>query len=137
MEPYGRWYDTCVPKRFLNPGTKPPGYTHVVTATTPARMVFISGQGGTDPQGKMPADFATQCENTFAHLTRCLALGGATWKDVVKINYYLTNIANLTELRAIRAKYLIMDAPPAATAVETKLSGGMLIEIECTAMVEG
>jgi 2-iminobutanoate/2-iminopropanoate deaminase len=123
-----------VPKRFLNPGPKPPGYTHVVTST-PGQMVFISGQGGTDAKGEMPKDFATQCENTFAHLTRCLALGGAAWKDVVKINYYLKDIANLTELRAIRAKYLNMDAPPAATAVQTGLSGGMLIEIECTAIV--
>lgn len=125
-----------MPKRFLNPGTtKPPGYSHVVTVTTPGRMVFISGQGGTDPNGKMPAGFAEQCENTFAHLTRCLALGGAEWKDVVKINYYLTDIANLAELRRIRAKYLNMDEPPAATAVQTGLSGGMLIEIECTAVV--
>lgn len=99
-------------------------------------MVFISGQGGTDPNGKMPADFAAQCENTFSHLTRCLALGGAGWRDVVKINYYLTDINNLTQLRAIRAKYLNMDAPPAATAVQTGLSGGMLIEIECTAIVD-
>lgn len=124
-----------MPKRFLNPGPKPPGYTHVVTST-PGRMVFISGQGGTDPNGKMPADFAAQCENTFSHLTRCLALGGAGWRDVVKINYYLTDINNLTQLRTIRAKYLNMDAPPAATAVQTGLSGGMLIEIECTAIVD-
>ena len=130
-----RWYDIDLPKRFLNPGPKPPGYTHVVTST-PGRTVFISGQGGTDAAGAMPKDFASQCENTFAHLTRCLALGGATWKDVVKINYYLADISNLTELRAIRAKYLNMDAPPAATAVQAALSGGMLIEIECTAIAE-
>lgn len=125
-----------MPKRFLNPGPKPPGYTYVVTSTGPGRMVFISGQGGTDANGKMPPDFATQCENTFAQLTRCLALGGAGWKDVVKINYFLTDINNLTQLRTIRAKYLNMDAPPAASAVQTGLSGGMLIEIECTAIVD-
>ena len=123
-----------MPKRFLNPGPKPPGYTHAVTAT-PGTMVFISGQGGTDANGVMPKDFATQCENTFAHLTRCLALGGATWKDVVKINYFLADISKIQELRAIRAKYLNMDEPPAATAVQAALSGGMLIEIECTAIL--
>ena len=123
-----------MPKRFLNPGPKPPGYSHVVTAT-PGKMVFISGQGGTDAAGVLPKDFATQCENTFAHLTRCLALGGATWKDVVKINYFLADISKIQELRAIRAKYLNMDEPPAATAVQAVLSGVMLIEIECTAIV--
>jgi enamine deaminase RidA (YjgF/YER057c/UK114 family) len=122
-------------KQFLNPGTvKPPGYTHVVTSP-PGRMVFVSGQGGTAADGSMPADFATQAENTFKHLEQCLKLGGATFKDVVKVNYYLTDIGNLGKLREIRAKYLNMDAPPAATAVQTGLSGGMMVEIECTAVV--
>jgi len=122
-------------KQFLNPGDqKPPGYTHVVTSP-PGKMVFISGQGGTGDDGKMPADFATQATNTFKHLAKCLQMGGVTFKDVVKINYYLTDIGNLQTLRQIRANYLNMEAPPAATAVQTGLSGGMLVEIECIAVI--
>ena len=48
--------------RFINPTTlaKPPGYTHVVEATTPARIVYIAGQLGIDHDGKVSADFRLQ-----------------------------------------------------------------------------
>ena len=40
--------------RFINPDAlqKPPGYTHVVEATAPARLVYIAGQLGVDREGK-------------------------------------------------------------------------------------
>lgn len=98
-------------------------------------MIFISGQGGADEGGKMPSDFITQCDNTFKNLGKCLALAGAKFEDVVKINYFVTDLANTAELRRIRANYLNMQAPPAATLVQSGLGTGLLVEIECTAIV--
>ena len=120
-------------KQFLNTGgEKPPGYTHVVTSP-PGKTIFISGRGGTGSDGKMPADFAGQATNTFEDLKRCLALAGARFRDVVKINYYVTDIANTAELRRIRARYLDMEHPPAATLVQAVLAPGALLEIEAIA----
>lgn len=122
-------------KRFLNVGDKkPPGYTHVVTSA-PGRMIFISGQGGADESGVMPKDFAAQCDNTFKNLGKCLALAGAKFEDIVKINYFVTDLANTAELRRIRANYLNMNAPPAATLVQSGLGAGLLVEIEAVAMI--
>ena len=122
-------------KRFLNLGGKqPPGYTHVVTSA-PGKMIFISGRGGVAHDGKMPADFETQAKNTFEDLKRCLDLAGASFKDVVKINYYVTDLANTAKLRTIRARYLDMAHPPAATLVQAGLGGNGLVEIEAVAMV--
>lgn len=124
-----------MPKQFLNVGgVKPPGYTHVVTSP-PGRMVFVSGRGGNNPDGSMPGDFETQCVNTFEDLKRCLALGGATFDDVVKINYFITDMGYLGTLRRIRAGYLNAENPPAATLVQAGLIEGLLIEIECIAVV--
>jgi 2-iminobutanoate/2-iminopropanoate deaminase len=122
-------------KQFLNlDGHKPPGYTHVVTSP-PGKMIFISGRGGAAADGKLPADFSTQAKNTFEDLKRCLAMAGASFKDVVKINYYVTELSNTTELRQIRAQYLNMDNPPAATLVQAGLATGSLVEIEAIAIV--
>ncbi|HYM10601.1 MAG TPA: RidA family protein [Bryobacterales bacterium] len=122
-------------KQFLNPevGSKPVGYTHVVTSP-PGKMIFISGQGGAIA-GKLPPDFSSQAKNTFENLGRCLKAAGATFNDVVKVNYYVTDMANTTELRRIRAQYLNQSAPPASTLVQVGLGHGSLVEIEMIAIV--
>jgi enamine deaminase RidA (YjgF/YER057c/UK114 family) len=122
-------------KQFLNAGDKkPPGYTHVVTSP-PGTMVFVSGQGGAGPDGVLPVEFEEQARNTFENLKRCLEVAGAGFQDVVKVNYYLTDIANLAELRRVRSEYLDMENPPASTLVECGLVEGLQVEIEAIAII--
>jgi enamine deaminase RidA (YjgF/YER057c/UK114 family) len=122
-------------KQFLNIGSKkPPGYTHVVKSP-PGTMVFISGQGGAAADGTMPGDFSTQTRNTFENLKRCLALAGASFKDVVKINYFLTDLANVSELRKVRSEYLDMNQTTASTLVQSGLTSGLLLEVEAIAII--
>lgn len=123
-------------KQFLNfeGKPKPPGYTHVVTSP-PGKMVFVSGLGGTAPDGRMPEDFASQAKNTFENIGHALKMAGAGYRDIVKINYYVTDMENTQELRRIRAQYLNMEAPPASTLVQTGLSKGLLLEVEAVAIV--
>lgn len=126
---------TKMTKQFLNvSGEKPPGYTHVVTSP-PGKMIFVSGRGGAAADGSMPADFSTQATNTFEDLKRCLALAGANFKDVVKINYFVRDLSNTATLRKVRAGYLDMEHPPAATLVQAGLSDGLLLEVELVAVV--
>lgn len=115
-------------------GKKPPGYTQVVKSPA-GSMIFISGQGGTAADGTMPEDFNGQARNTFENLKKCLALAGAGFKDVVKVNYYVTDIANTAELRRVRANFINMENPPASTLVQAGLGAGMLLEVEAVAIV--
>src|SRR5262245_26811393 len=123
-------------KQFLNPEgvPKPTGYTQVVTSG-PGRMIFISGQGAATPDGKMPEDFAEQTKNTFENIGRCLKAAGAKFDDIVKINYYVTDMAFTAELRRVRAGYLNQAAPPASTLVQVGLGKGLKVEIEVMAVV--
>src|SRR5262249_55503735 len=87
--------EDSVSTRFINPATmsKPPGYTHVVEATTPGRIVYVAGQLGLDAAGNVagaPGDFRAQAKQTFENLKNALAAVGATLNDVVKLNNYLT-----------------------------------------------
>jgi enamine deaminase RidA (YjgF/YER057c/UK114 family) len=106
--------------RFMNPETieKPGGYSHVVEITGPGRIVYIAGQLGLKPDGKIAGDFRAQCVQAFENLKNALAAVGATFDDVVKLNNYLIDIkANLGIYREVRDKYVNVKAPPASTTI--------------------
>ena len=125
--------------RFINPTTlaKPPGYTHVVEATTPARIVYIAGQLGIDHDGKVSADFRLQAVQTFENLKNALASVGGRFEDVVKFNNYLTDVKYLPIFRQVRDSYLADEKRPASTTIA--ISGlareGALLEIEAVAVL--
>jgi enamine deaminase RidA (YjgF/YER057c/UK114 family) len=128
--------------RFHNPSTigKPSGYTHVVEATTPGRIVYIAGQLGLDINNNIvgaAGDFRAQAEQTFVNLKNALAAAGAGFEHVVKLNNYLIDIAHLGVFREVRDRHIDTSAPPASTTIA--ISGlarpGALIEIEAVAVV--
>ena len=106
--------------RFMNPPAiaKPGGYSHVVEATGPGRIVYIAGQLGLKPDGNIAGDFRAQATQAFANLKAALASVGATFDDVVKLNNYLVDIsANLGAYREVRDKYVNVKEPPASTTI--------------------
>ena len=127
--------------RFLNPATisKPPGYTHVVEISGAGRIVYIAGQLGLDRDGNLvggAGDFRVQAVQAFENLRAALAAVGMTFKDVVKINNYLTDMSHMTTFRAVRDSFVNTKAPPASTTVGiSKLArDGALFEIEAVAV---
>jgi len=128
--------------RFLNPKTmaKPPGYTYVVEATGPNRLIFIAGQLGLDLDNKLvglPGDFRAQCAKAFENLGYALASMGATFNDVVKINNYLVDMSHIPIFREVRDAFLNTKAPPASTtvAISQLARPGALFEIEAIAVL--
>jgi enamine deaminase RidA (YjgF/YER057c/UK114 family) len=125
--------------RFINPPAlrKPPGYTHVVEVTAPARIVYIAGQLGVDGDDKVVGDFRRQAVQTFENLKTALAAVGAQFRHVVKFNNYLVDRGNLPTFREVRDSYLAKNARPASTTIA--ISGlareGALIEIEAVAVL--
>src|SRR6185312_7442228 len=127
--------------RFSNPKTlaPPPGYSYVVEATGPGRIIYFAGQLGVDMENKMVgADFRTQCHAAFGNMTKALKAAGASWDDVVKINNYLVDIqANMPAFREVRDSFLNRKAPPASTTIGVPALArpGGLFEIEAVAIV--
>ena len=126
--------------RFVNPPNihPPRGYTHVVEATGPGRIVYIAGQLGVDASGKMAADFRGQAVQAFEKLKAALAAVGGTFEQVVKVNMYFTDIdTQLPIAREVRDRYVNTASPPASTAVQiSKLArDGALYEIEAVALL--
>jgi enamine deaminase RidA (YjgF/YER057c/UK114 family) len=128
--------------RFLNPKTlaKPPGYTYVVETTGPGRTVYIAGQLGLDLDNRLvggPGDFRAQCAKAFENLGFALVAVGATFRDVVKINNYLTDMGHIGVFREVRDQFLNTKAPPASTtvAISQLARPGALFEIEAIAVL--
>jgi enamine deaminase RidA (YjgF/YER057c/UK114 family) len=128
--------------RFHNPSAiaKPSGYTHVVEAASPSRIVYIAGQLGLDLDNKIvgaPGDFRAQAEQTFVNLKNALSAAGAGFEHVVKLNNYLVDMAHLGIFREVRDRHIDVSAPPASTTIA--ISGlarpGALIEVEAVAVI--
>jgi reactive intermediate/imine deaminase len=126
--------------RFINPTTlaKPPGYTHVVEVKS-GRTIYIAGQIALDSSGNIVGrgDFRAQTEQVFANLKAALESVGADFKDVIKMNTYVTDISQLAVLREVRDKYVNAEMPPASTLVEVRRLAReeLLIEIEAVAIL--
>ena len=126
--------------RFMNPEAiaKPGGYSHVVEITGPGRIVYIAGQLGLKPDGKIAGDFRAQTVQAFENLKAALAAVGATFNDVVKLNNYLVDItANIGAYREVRDKYVNTAQPPASTTigVPALARDGALFEAEAIVML--
>ena len=106
----------------------------------------ISGTGSfADEHGNVggEGDIGVQPRNVFEAVTRVLEEGGATWRDVVKLNtYYCCNEtgdavkAFWEKMTRIRLEYLPTPGP-AGTAVRVAglMYDGFLIEVEAIAVV--
>jgi len=129
--------------RFLNPSTLPAsrGYTQIVEVPARSRLVYISGQVPLDTAGNVVGrgDFRRQAEQVFTNLGHALAAAGATFGDVVKINYYVRDVSHLADLRAVRDRHVDVRSPPASTLVEVShlFREDVLLEVEAVAAVPG
>jgi enamine deaminase RidA (YjgF/YER057c/UK114 family) len=115
------------------------GYTHVVTGS--GRVVAVSGQVALDDRGEVvgPGDPAAQAQQVFENLRRCLAAAGASFGDVIKLTYFVTDVAHLPAIRSVRDELLGTDRLPASAAVQVAalVSPDLLLEAEALALVAG
>jgi len=131
-----------MPIECPNSSQLPParGYSQVVVAT-PGKMIFISGQIAMDPSGNIigAGDLRIQTEQAMRNLGSALDAAGATFDNVVKINWYVKNFNGdqLPLIREIRARYLNQSHPPANTlaGVAELYPPEALIEVEAIAII--
>jgi 2-iminobutanoate/2-iminopropanoate deaminase len=107
-------------------------YSHAVVA---GGFVYVSGQGPVQPEtGEMPDAFREQVRQTLNNLKSILEAAGSGLDHVVKINAYITDLTRFSEFNEVYKEFF-QNAPPARTTVATALLG-MLVEVDCVALVE-
>jgi enamine deaminase RidA (YjgF/YER057c/UK114 family) len=116
----------------------PSGYVNGVAAS--GRMVFTGGLVGWDETGAFPDGIAAQVRQTLTNALAVLAEGGAGPEHVVRMTWYVTDVAAYIEARkAIGAAYVAVMGrhyPPMAVVEVVRLvEPKALVEIETTAVV--
>lgn len=112
------------------------GYSHV--AEFSGRLVAVSGQVAWDADGNVVSDdIAAQARQVFTNLRTALASVGADLQNVVKLTVFLTDIADVAAVRAVRNEFVDPASPPASTlvAVTALVHPALKIEIEALAVV--
>lgn len=128
------------PPRLDNPPSihAPRGYSHVAVVPAGNTMVFIAGQVALDREGRLVGanDLRAQTVQVFENLRLALESAGATFKDVIKLNYYVLDAGQIAVVREVRDQYLNRAAPPASTLVEVRrlFRDDVLIEVEAVAV---
>lgn len=109
------------------------GYSRAVVD---GEMVYVSGTTGYDYRTMtMPADAAAQARNALATISGALAEAGTSLKDVVRVRYYITDMAHYDALVLVAGE-IFGDIRPAATMVVCGLTAPeMKLEIEVTARI--
>jgi 2-iminobutanoate/2-iminopropanoate deaminase len=102
------------------------------------RLVFVSGQGATDPAtGQLAgADVETQTVQCLANLRAILQAAGSDLQHVLRCGVFLLDMKEFQKMNAVYAK-TFGDHRPARTTIQAAgLPGeGLRVEIDCVAYV--
>ena len=109
-------------------------YSQGVVAPEQGRWLYIAGQVGVRPDGRVPADIEGQCQAVWDNIGAVLAEADMGAQDLVKITTYLTDGAHLPVFAPIRARFL-GEARPASTlvVVSALAKAEWLVEVEAVA----
>jgi enamine deaminase RidA (YjgF/YER057c/UK114 family) len=116
----------------------PATYTQGIKVTQAQTILFLAGQVAYDKDGsvKHVGDFRGQAREVFRCLKSLVEAGGGRMDNIVKLNYYLTDIRYRTDLIPVREEFLGKKGP-ASTLVQVSALAhpDWLIEVEAIAVL--
>lgn len=115
------------------------GFVQAHEVTGPGRMIFCAGQTSVDDDGRPlhAGDMRAQAERALDNLETVLQQAGASLADVVRINYYTTDVGALFGAwEAVAGRLAAAACHPASTllGVQALAYPELLLEIEATAI---
>jgi len=98
-------------------------------------VLYLSGQIGLLPEeGRLVDDtLAGQAKQVMQNLEAVLMGGGSTLTDILKVNIYLTDMADFPELNTLYANWLGEHRPARATVAVAALPLGARVEMDVIA----
>jgi 2-iminobutanoate/2-iminopropanoate deaminase len=131
-----------MPIAFDNPSAVPAPvghYSHVARVeTTAGTWLYLSGQVAVDAEGSVVGStVGEQARHVHAAIADILAAHGASYDNVVNMRTYVTDMAEVAELREVRSAFL-GDTAPASILVEVSrlVMPELKIEVEVQAYID-
>ena len=123
-------------ERVIVPDIRPP-VSHYCHVTRAGPHIWVAGITGQAQDGSIPADVVTQFDHCIAVMDKCLKAVGAGPEHVVKVQVFMTDIAERPKINPRRIAYFGNNLP-VSTLVEVKglVDPRMKVEIECQAYME-
>lgn len=98
--------------------------------------VYLSGQIGLDPATMtMVEGIDAQIVRVFENLQAVAAAAGATLDAAVKVNIYLTDLANFAKVNETMARYFNQPYPARAAVGVKELPRGALVEADAVLVI--
>ena len=108
-------------------------YSQAVKA---GNTVYLSGQIGLDPATmQMVEGFEAQTVRVFENLKAVAEAAGGSLADAVKLNIYLTDLANFAKVNEVMARYFSEPYPARAAVGVAALPRGALVEADAVMVV--
>ena len=109
-------------------------YAQAVEVTDPARLLFISGTMGLEPDGRLAQGLEAQCEWVWRNIESSLKSAGMTFTNLAKLTVWLARRDDWRIAAAVRQRFL-GDHKVAMSVVEVGLvDPDWLIEVEAVAV---
>lgn len=97
-------------------------------------VLYLSGQIGIGPEGKLPEDFTAQARQTMSNVGDALKQAGLGFDDVFKCTVMLSDMSHWEDFNKIYISYFKPDRLPARSAIGANgLARGAQLELECLA----
>ena len=95
--------------------------------------VYLSGQVGLDPKSMQLVEggIEAQIRRVFENLKAVAEAAGGSLAQAVKVNVYLTDLANFAKVNEVMAQYCSKPYPARAAVGVAQLPRGAQVEIEC------
>ena len=103
------------------------------------KFIFCSGQIGLDPKNNniVKGGINQETRQALKNLSMILKAHGVSFKDVIRVDIFLTDINDFHKVNEIYASYFIVDPKPVRqTAAVAALPKRAKIEISCIAYVK-
>lgn len=123
-------------KRIIQTAAAPAAIGTYSQAVQVGDTVYLSGQIGLEPATmQMVEGIEAQIHQVFRNLRAVTEAAGGSLSDVVKLNLFLTDLANFAKVNEIMAEYFSQPYPARAAVGVAQLPRNALVEADGVALI--